>query len=179
MNRKIRLTACLLALLLILSAASASVFAAEYIIPGGIQYESRHEKPDPATVITLQIGNPEMTVNGETRLIDQEGTTPCIINGRTMLPIRAIVEALGGSVEWYAESRTVSMLCNDTYVMMTIGDVNAQVIRQSSNTSLLIMDTAPIIRNNRTLLPVRAVTESFGAEVEWDAETKTVTINAW
>ena len=62
------------------------------------------------TVITIQIGNPEMTVNGITQEIDPGmGTVPVISNERTLLPVRAIVEALGGTVEWDENTRTASL----------------------------------------------------------------------
>ena len=50
-------------------------------------------------VITMQIGEPNMTVNGEAQEIDPGmGTVPVIVNDRTLLPVRAVVETLGGEV---------------------------------------------------------------------------------
>ncbi len=59
------------------------------------------------TVITMRLGSPNMTVNGEVKPIDAEGTTPATSNGRTMLPLRAVAEALGLDVEWDAASQTI------------------------------------------------------------------------
>ena len=50
------------------------------------------------TEIILQIGSPVMTVNGTEQNIDDEGTAPVIVNERTLVPIRAIIEAMGGKV---------------------------------------------------------------------------------
>jgi hypothetical protein len=61
------------------------------------------------TVITLTIGNPNITVNGALQPIDASGTTPVIVAGRTLLPIRAVVEALGGTIGWSATTRTVTI----------------------------------------------------------------------
>ena len=61
------------------------------------------------TVITMRLGSPNMTVNGEVKPIDAEGTTPATSNGRTMLPLRAVAEALGLDVEWDAASQTITL----------------------------------------------------------------------
>lgn len=61
------------------------------------------------TVITMRLGSPNMTVNGEVKPIDAEGTTAISVNGRTMLPLRAIAEALGLEVEWEAATQTITL----------------------------------------------------------------------
>ena len=59
-------------------------------------------------LLTMQVGNPIMTVNGTESEIDPgRGTAPIIQNGRTLVPIRAIIEAMGGSVNWDEETQTV------------------------------------------------------------------------
>ena len=173
-------TAALLLCLLTVLLATCSAFADPGIMLIGDDILST--KPvEYTTVIRMQIGEPVMTVNGEPVAIDEEGTTPMIINERTMLPVRAVIEALGGTIDWDGELRQVRMFCRNTYVVMTIGDTKAEVFYQGDNyaqlNELLIMDTAPVIRNNRTLLPIRALAETLGADVEWEAETKTVTLN--
>ena len=59
--------------------------------------------------ITLTIGDPNMTVDGVEKSIDNEGTVPIIENDRTMLPLRAVLEELGATVEWDGETRTVTI----------------------------------------------------------------------
>lgn len=59
--------------------------------------------------VTMQIDNPTMTVNGVEQKIDEDGTAPIIENDRTMLPIRAIIEALGGEVEWDEATQTITI----------------------------------------------------------------------
>jgi hypothetical protein len=62
-------------------------------------------------VITLQIDNPQMTVNDEVSEIDPgNGTTPVIVSDRTLVPIRAIIEAMGGSVDWDNDVSTVNKI---------------------------------------------------------------------
>ena len=63
--------------------------------------------------ITLQIGNPVMKVNGADTNIDDNGTAPIIVNDRTMLPLRAVLEALGAQVEWDAQTSTVTITAKE------------------------------------------------------------------
>lgn len=96
---------------------------------------------------------------------------PQIINGRTLVPVRAIFEALGAEVEWNGEQQTVTASNGGTVVKMTIGvntiDVNSETV---------VLDVPPQIINNRTLVPARAVAESFSADVSWDGEKRVVNI---
>lgn len=66
-----------------------------------------------AKKITLQIGSPKMTVDGVEQPIDENGTVPIIQNERTLLPIRAVVEAMGGAVEWNGGNSTVTITTNN------------------------------------------------------------------
>jgi len=54
----------------------------------------------PEISILLKIGSPNIIVSGETKPIDTQGSKPIIENGRTLVPIRSIIEALGGTIEW-------------------------------------------------------------------------------
>jgi hypothetical protein len=128
------------------------------------------------TVITLTIGNPNITVNGTPRPIDANGSTPIIVAGRTLLPIRAVVEAIGGTIEWNATTRTVTIAAGSVTMGLTIGNRMATVggVRlpiDSENASVV-----PLIVGGRTMLPVRFVGEQLGGTVEWNAATRTATL---
>lgn len=128
------------------------------------------------TVITLTIGNPNITVNGTPRPIDSSGTTPVIVAGRTLLPIRAVVEAIGGTIEWDATTRTVTIVAGAVTMGLTIGNRMATV-----NGARLPIDSqnatvVPLIVGGRTMLPVRFVGEQLGGTVEWDPATRTATL---
>ena len=97
---------------------------------------------------------------------------PQIIEDRTLVPLRAIFEALGAEVEWNGETQTVTAKKGDTEISMTIGNAAMRV-----NSKEITLDVPPQIIEDRTLVPARAVAEGFGAEVEWNAETRTVVIN--
>lgn len=97
---------------------------------------------------------------------------PQIINNRTMVPMRAIFEALGANVYWLSESRSISATKLDSKIFMKID--NPVII---ANGETVVLDVAPTIVDDRTLVPVRAVSESLNAEVSWDAATRTVYVD--
>ncbi len=99
---------------------------------------------------------------------DQE---PVIVNDRTMVPVRAIFEALGASVSWNAETRTVTSKLGSLTVVMVIDNPVMTI-----NSAIKTMDAPPVIMGDRTLVPVRAVAESFGCTVSWDAGKRQVSI---
>lgn len=123
------------------------------------------------TTVIMNIGSPRMTVNGEEREIDPGyGTAPLIRNERTMVPIRAVVESMGGSVEWDNESQTISIYRNDNTVELTINSEKAYV-----NGEEYILDAVPVIINSRTFLPVRFVSEGLEFDVGWNEGQITIT----
>lgn len=122
--------------------------------------------------ITLQIGNSKMTVNGASKSIDEQGTVPVIRNDRTLLPVRAVFEAMGGTVGWDSSSRVVTLTKDGKTLYLGIDNT----LSWDSNGKYYTLDSAPIILNNRTMLPIRFVVEYFGGSVSWNGTTKTVTI---
>ncbi len=96
---------------------------------------------------------------------------PRIIDGRTMVPMRKIFESLGAVVSWDEASRTVTGKKGDITVNLTI---DSTVLFK--NSSPVKLDVAPIIIDGRTLVPVRAIAESFDCDVNWVADTRAVEI---
>lgn len=99
-------------------------------------------------------------------------TNPVIANDRTLVPIRAIAEKLGYSVNWFEESQTVSMQKGSDLVQLSIG--SKSLYHNSTNIKI---DVAPMIYESRTYLPVRAVTEAMGCKVDWNGSENAVYIN--
>ena len=92
-------------------------------------------------VINLQIGNPIMTVNDEQIEIDPgKGTAPVVINDRTLVPIRAIIESLNGTVEWNDNTQAVTLKMNNDTVSLVIDSTTAYF-----NGSERLLDTAPTV----------------------------------
>ncbi|NLI56452.1 copper amine oxidase N-terminal domain-containing protein [bacterium] len=79
-------------------------------------------------IIILQINNPYMTVNGVKKEIDPgRGTVPVIIKGRTLVPIRAIIEEMGGTVDWDGTARKVTIKLGNTTIELIIDKKTAKV----------------------------------------------------
>ncbi|MGE5580163.1 MAG: exo-beta-N-acetylmuramidase NamZ domain-containing protein [Bacillota bacterium] len=90
---------------------------------------------------------------------------------RTMVPVRAIAEALGAEVTWDAVRYAVTIARNGRTVQLVIGSTVAKV-----NGEKLPMDTVPLLKDDRTMVPVRFVSEFLGADVDWDDPTRTVLV---
>jgi len=96
-----------------------------------------------------------------------------IMNGRTMVPLRAIFEALGATVDWNDGTRTATATKGDTVVVLTIGSVSPTV-----NGSVVTLDQPGVIVNASTLAPLRFVGEAFGGTVDWNEVTRTASITS-
>lgn len=141
-----------------------SIFVFFSFININVYATGNDKEPKPITV----------KLNGETLDFD---TDPIIINNRTMLPMRAIFEKLGAKVSWHEEVKTVTGYrrykdVSDMFIKLKIGDDTAY--RNGKGFSL---DSPPVIKNSRTLVPVRFIAESFGVEVDWDDENRTVLLD--
>ena len=124
------------------------------------------------TVITLQIGNPTMFVGEQAAEIDPgRGTVPVVVDGRTLLPVLGVIEAVGGTVEWDGETNEVSLTYGGDVIRLTIDSTIAYL-----NDEPQTLDVAPVVINELTMLPIRFIAESFHFTVDWDGETQTVTI---
>ena len=96
---------------------------------------------------------------------------PVIANDRTLVPVRAIFEALGAMVEWDEDTRTVISAKGDNICILQIDNDMMFVNGESKQ-----LDVAATIINDRTLIPLRAVSEAYNCTVDWDGDTRTVTI---
>ena len=97
--------------------------------------------------------------------------TPVIENGRTLVPLRAIFEALGASVSWNGETNTVNAVKGATTVSLTVDNPVATVNGQALN-----MDVPAKIISGRTMVPVRFIADCFGVSVSWDAAMQKVSL---
>ncbi|AVX40812.1 Copper amine oxidase N-terminal domain-containing protein (plasmid) [Carboxydocella thermautotrophica] len=112
----------------------------------------------------------KVIVNGKTINFDSE---PIIKNGRTLVPVRAIFEALGATVTWDPESRMVTGNRGDIIIKLVIGQKKAYI-----NDIEISLDVEPQIIKGRTLVPLRFISEALNCQVQWDERTRTVTINS-
>src|ERR1035437_2561630 len=125
------------------------------------------------TVVVLQIGKSTFTVNDASKTLD---SPPIIKNGRTLVPIRAIIKALAGTVGWDATTKKATVTLGKKTIALWIGKSAATVNGVSTPIDSTNAKVAPEIINSRTMLPLRFVTENLGATVGWDQNTQTITI---
>lgn len=97
---------------------------------------------------------------------------PELIQSRTLVPLRAIFEAMDAEVEWDQATKTATSTRNGVTVSITIG-----ANEMYKNGEAIAVDVPAQILNNRTMIPVRVIAEAFGADVEWNASGRTVLIN--
>ena len=110
-----------------------------------------------------------VVVNGTTVVFDQP---PVILNGRTMVPLRFIAENMGAYVDWSIGIQKITIKQNARVLELTIGSDKVSVDGKTVS-----LDTQPVIKDSRTLVPVRFISENLGAEVNWVISSQTVTIN--
>lgn len=96
---------------------------------------------------------------------------PYVVNGNTMIPIRALIEGLGGTVDWDKELNGARATMRDISITMPIGSEYATV-----NGKSVKMTTPAVITNGKTMIPVRFVAENLGYDVEWIPEGQYVVI---
>ncbi len=133
--------------------------------------------PAPDSVETTEQKDIDVIVNGETLVLD---VAPIIVNDRTMVPMRAIFEALGAKVNWIPTGRIIIATKDELMITMQIDNMN-MVIETTGSTEkeVLTLDAAPFILDDRTLVPARAVAESLKAKVDWIPETRTVLVTKY
>jgi len=98
---------------------------------------------------------------------------PIIQNGRTLVPFRAIAEALGVQVGWDGENQTVIATDGEKIVKLQIGNKTAYC-----NEDPITLDVPPVISGGRTIIPLRFFGEAFNCKVEWDGVNRTVKITS-
>lgn len=111
----------------------------------------------------------KININGQDVHTD---VSPIIQNERTMVPLRVISENLGVKVSWNQNTKEVTLEKDNLNAKFKIGSKSYKVNNKKANT-----DVAPIVYQDRTLVPIRVIAETLGREVNWDNGTRTVVIN--
>ena len=114
-----------------------------------------------------------VTLDGEVVDVESYGSPATIVEGRTLVPLRAIFEALGASVVWDNVTRTVTSVKGADTVQLTVGSDTFY-----KNDEPITLDVPAQIIEGRTMVSARFVAESLGCKVDWDGNTKTVIITA-
>ncbi|EFM25694.1 copper amine oxidase domain protein [Peptoniphilus duerdenii ATCC BAA-1640] len=146
---------------------------------GAVAPEKKSEKADHGVIpvkSTVVIGSTKLikNINGVEADVNMD-VAPFIKDGRTMLPLRYIAEALGFKVDWDRATRTVTLTDKEFKVQIPV-ETNKIIV----NGSTYYSDANPVLRNGRTMLPVaniaRALGLKDGTDILWDANTRVATI---
>lgn len=131
------------------------------------------------SILTLLVILPNQSFAADDVRVEIDGKSlefdvaPRIENGRTLVPFKAIFEALGLNIDWIGEQRIATAYSADMNVSIKIdaayGNINGELIE---------LDVPAKIVNGRTLVPLKFISEAFGNEVKWDAEKRLVSITS-
>ena len=160
---------------------------------GFAELERRIQLRNLELAVTPQLAEIRVILDGEYMEFD---VPPMMIGNRTMVPFRAIFEAFGMEVDWDEENQSIgakktevhrteitlqigndSMFVETFYLWIGMPDYEPRPAVYSS-TNQIFIDIPPIIVDNRTLVPLRAISEALNATVDWDDYTRTVTIES-
>lgn len=112
----------------------------------------------------------KVVLDGKELIFD---ASPQIIQGRTMVPFRALAEQIGADVKWDEATKQVTVIKGNSTVKLTIGSKQADL-----NGAAITLDSEPVIIKERTLVPLRFIGESLGIWVNWNGGTSTVSLES-
>ncbi|TDF93598.1 copper amine oxidase [Paenibacillus piri] len=118
--------------------------------------------------VNLTINKTAVSVNGKGMTLEQ---APIIEKGNTLIPIRFVTDALGGTVRWDDKERKVTVIRGDKMVDLWVDNLDLIV-----NGQRITAEVAPKIMNNLTVVPLRILSENLGWKVTWDEKTKQITL---
>ncbi|MDR2183247.1 MAG: AMIN domain-containing protein, partial [Clostridiales bacterium] len=114
-----------------------------------------------------------VTLNLNGRILPEADMPPIILENRTFVPVRHVMEAMGAVVDFHEEQQRIMIAHGDSLIVMHI-----DVHQFYHDGTVLYMDVAPQIINDRTLVPVSFIARALDFEVYWENETATVYITS-
>ena len=121
----------------------------------------------------------DVVVIGEA-LTFEEGSGPVIMDDRMMLPLRAVSEALDATVYWFDDAKRIQIVRYDSLLSLQIGNTMMGRYTISNGQANMVdnieMDVPATIQNDRTYVPLRAISEAFNATIQWDNPNRTATV---
>ena len=155
------LTAALLVFVLLANIVAVAEEQQEEL--SSVEKEAQESK----ITISFRVGDSELDINGDKTQV----TTPYVENGTTLVPLRVITEAFGAQVDWEEATQGITLTFADIVIKLNIGSKECQV--NGVTTALL---EAPQLKGDTTMVPLRFISENFGADVQYDEETEQIDV---
>lgn len=133
-----------------------------------VTFQYRKQTVQTKTAVKLTIDQMSLTVNGKPHELDQ---APVIYKDNTLVPVRFVVEAMGGQLTWVDGERKV-VIIKDNHLLELWLD-NTELIADGR---AITAEVPPLLMNERTMVPLRVISESMGWNVTWDEATRSVTL---
>ena len=142
------------------------------------QNKEMHDKTSDSGKYVLKIGSPEIeiTKGGKTYIKTMDVAPFITAKGQTMIPLRGLVEEMGMEIEWIAETQEIILSKGIRKINLQIRNKLVKVEGTPYGDVTYTLYSPPKIKDSRTFVPVRFLSEQMGYTVNWDGETQTVTI---
>ncbi len=133
-------------------------------------------------IALIQYSAPEAYADGQIRLIIDgkkivSDVEPYISNDRTLVPLRIIAEELDCLVDWDNNNRAVHISKEDIHIVLRI-DSHLVEYTNDNETTYTMLDVAPQIKEDRTFVPIRLISNALGVGIEWNSDQETVYIDS-
>lgn len=127
-----------------------------------------------ASTLEFKIGSSKYKADG----VEYDmGTAPQVIGGTTYIPAKFVVEPLGGDTSWNSQDKSISVILNGITIHMNIGKNKASIDGKSVQIDPKNPKVAPVIVGGRTMVPMRFLAENLGCKLDFDSNTKKITIS--
>lgn len=142
------------------------------------QTKEEWETAGGAGKFVMQIGSNEIKVTkGGVETVKTIDTAPYITSaGRTLIPLRGLIEEMGAEIEWTDKNQSIAINNNGIKLYLQIRNNLVYVDSPAYGHLMYTLESEPRIKDSRTFVPLRFISEQFGYNVSWDGETKTITI---
>lgn len=120
-----------------------------------------------AIEIRLKAGSEQVVINGQTLTVEK----PYEANGTTLVPLRVITVAFGSKLSWDSKTQTIGLSYAGHGIILKIGSLEA-----TKDEEKVLLNVAPQIKNDTTMVPIRFISENFGGKVHYDPATKEIVI---
>lgn len=138
-------------------------------------YDHNIFKPKGNPYENIESQGAEVRIDGHYVAFDQP---PVIVNDRTLVPLRAISEALGAYVTYEPSSKLITLKKGGNTITTTVGSDTAHIEYYDGASYDAHLDSPSVIVSDRTLVPIRFIGETFGMNIGWESGNKTVWITS-